>query len=121
MAERRNELNQVRMVRAKNNSSSLTIPAYGLVRVVSVDTTGLVTVDRPNVSGEGVMVTSSQPIQPSGYGAVTRDWPTYALYESGDGTPATGESWGAGNGTYKLRKNVGGSLVIQGGAITSST
>ena len=37
-----------------------------------------------------------------------------ALYDSADGTPAFGESWGPRSGTWKLKKNTGGFRVLDG-------
>lgn len=37
-----------------------------------------------------------------------------ALYDSADGTPAFGESWGPRSGTWKLKKNTGGFRVVDG-------
>lgn len=107
---------QLRFLQTLNNSSSLTIPAFGLVRVVSADAAGVLTVDRPNADGMAVMVNSLQPVQPSNHGAATNQVPTYALYETGDGTPAVGETWGAGSGSYKLRKNKAGFTIVGGPA-----
>lgn len=112
----RTPYNQLRFLQALNNSSSLTIPAFGLVRVVSSDASGVLTVDRPNADGMAVMINSLQPIQLSSHGAVTNQVPTYALYETGDGTPAVGETWGAGSGSYKLRKNKAGFTIVGGPA-----
>lgn len=99
---------QQRWIACLNNSSSTAIPPYGLVRVVSIDSTGLLTVDQPNTDGQDVYVNGPQQIAASGYGSVTRDWPTFAYYDTGDGTPANGETWGAGNASYKLRKGKSG-------------
>jgi hypothetical protein len=46
------------------------------------------------------------------FGAAQQVPPFVALYDSADGTPATGERWGPRSGTFKLKKNTGGFLVI---------
>lgn len=98
-------LSRIRWLVAKNNSSSEEIPAFGLVRVVSVDSEGILTVGQPNTNSQDVYVNGPVPIVASGYGAITRDEPVFALYETSDGTPTLDETWGAANGSYKLRKN----------------
>lgn len=109
-------LEAIRWLVAKNNSSSEEIPAFGLVRVVSCDSEGILTVAQPNANSQDVYVNGPVPIPASGYGAVTRDHPVYALYETSDGTPALGEAWGAANGSYKLRKNSSQTgWIIEGG------
>jgi hypothetical protein len=109
-------LDRVRWLPAINNSGSLTIPAFGLVKLVSVSDEGVLTVDRPDADGQDVYVNGPFAVAAGGHGMVTRDWPAYALYDAGDGTPAPGETWGAGASSYKLRKDKGG-LTIQGGAL----
>ena len=117
-AGNRPEGKKLRWLRAYNQGAAA-VPSFGLVRVVSVDATGLLTVDQPSADGQAALVNSEIPIQPGSYGKVSCDWPVYALYEGGDGTPATGETWGAGAGSYKLRKGKG-AFVVQGGAIAGA-
>ena len=102
------------------NGYAGTIPAWGLVRVTSVDSSGVLTVDRPNANGQDVYINGPTPIPAGGYGLVSRDWPLFALYESGDGTPAAGDTWGAGASSFKLRKSNAG-FAIDGGVVTAQT
>lgn len=108
----RADLASKRYLSAKNNSAVNTIPPFGLVRVVSVDSSGLYTVDQPNADSQQVLVNGPQAIAPSGYGAVTQDWPTYAAYTGGP--PATGQTWGAASGSYYLTSGKTG-FTVQGG------
>jgi hypothetical protein len=94
------------------------IPAFGLVKVSDVDADGTLQVTRPDADGQDVYVNGPSKMAQSGYGAVTRDWPCYALYTSADGTPANGESWGVKSGDFTLRKGNAG-FTIAGGADTT--
>ncbi len=96
------------------NQNAQQVPAFGLVRVVSVDPKGLYTVDQPNTDGQQVFGTNFVPIAASMAtpGAVTNDWPWWALYEAMDGVPAVGDTWGAGAGSWKLRKGKAGFQVV---------
>ncbi len=100
---------------AQNADSQNPIPPFSLVGVQSADGNGVLTVAQPSQDGQDCYLVGPQPIAGGGRGVVTRDEPFMAAYESGDGTPATGETWGAGAGTYKLRKGNAG-FTIQGGA-----
>src|SRR5574341_2013721 len=108
MRTRSDPISKVRWLECKNNSGSLVIPAFGLVRVVSVDTDGVLTVDRPSTDSEFCLVNGPTDIAASGYGACTNDFPVHALYETGDGTPTGGQEWGAGAASYKLRSGKAG-------------
>lgn len=99
------------------NADTAEIPAYSLVKVTSTDTEGRFSVQQPDTNGESVYVVGSLPIPAAdengdGIGAVTCDWPAWAKYESSDGTPAIGEIWGAGAGSWLLRKGQPGFLIV---------
>jgi hypothetical protein len=127
------DVSSFRWLRVKNNSQSMQIPAFGLVRAVSTDVDGTVTVDRPNVDGQDVMVVGPMPIPPGGLGIATWDHPVFALYETADGTPQVAqqnpndgnppvdEPWGAGKDSYKLRRGKwGGHFYINGAPQTTN-
>ena len=103
--ERIDYLEDLRWVEVYNQSSTLTIPSFGLMRITGVDSNNIIQVDQPNTDSQDVLVNSVTPIPPQSYGSATRESPTYAAYNSGDGTPANGDTWGAANGSYQLRKN----------------
>ena len=109
-------LNDLRYVEVSNAGASA-IPAFGLMRVTGASTTsGLVlTVDQPNADGQDVLINGPTPIIAGGRGVATYETPSQIYYDTADGTPANGETWGAGSGTYKLKKNKAG-FTIQGGA-----
>ena len=109
-------LNDLRYVEVSNAGAS-TIPAFGLMRVTGASTTnGLaLTVDQPNADGQDVLINGPTPIIAGGRGVATYETPSQIYYDTGDGTPANGETWGAGSGSYKLKKNKAG-FTIQGGA-----
>lgn len=93
------------------------IPGYGAVRVVSVDnTTGLVTVAKPDADNQKVYLVGPADIAQAGDGLLTRDWPAWVLYESADGTPAPGQEWGVASGGYKLRSGKTGYRIVGGAA-----
>ncbi len=105
---------QVRWLECVNGSASLTIPAFGLVRVTAASVEGVLTVDRPNSDGQYCLRNGPFDIPPLAAGVCTNDFPGYVLYETADGTPTNDQPWGAGNGSYKLRAAQTG-YVIQGG------
>lgn len=100
------------------------VPAFALVRVTGRDAAGVYTVAQPDTAGGPVWVNSPVLIEAAaegGGGAVTPTGPVDALYESADGTPAVGETWGAGAGSWKLRKNKSGFVVVSAGDPDSGT
>lgn len=98
---------RVRWLPCENNSSTLTIPAFGVVRLVSVDADSTVLkVDRPNANGQEVYINGPWDIPPGGSGLCSFDQPIHALYSSG--TPAASDTWGATSGAYTLTKDNAG-------------
>ncbi len=110
--------NQIRWLSVYNTSGEQ-IPAFGLIRVTGADSVGVLQAAKPNADGQQVMVNGPVPIPVAAYGSATNDFPNYALYDTGDGTPAVGDTWGAGSGSWKLRKNKAG-FRPQAGAVPSS-
>ena len=100
------------------NSSSGTIPAYGVVRGtgVSIIEPGRVvmTVDQPNTFGcqTQCFVNGPAPVAAGNFGYACRTGLLVALYDTADGTPAFGQAWGPRAGTWKLKQNTGGFAVI---------
>jgi hypothetical protein len=45
-----------------------------------------------------IAINGPSPVQPGDYGICTQDTPCYALYETRDGTPLTGDNWGPSAG-----------------------
>lgn len=100
----------------QNNSSTNTIPPFGLVRVMGTTSDGALLVDQPNQDGQDVYVNGPQAILPNngqtpalgGYGVVTKQFPIWAQYDTTSGTPAIGDTWGAKAGSYLLTKGKAG-------------
>lgn len=90
------------------NTGGEAVPSFGLVKVTGSGTNGVYEGGKPDGDGQHVWVCGYGGIDAGNVGVVTNDFPAYALYESGDGTPAVGETWGAGNGSWKLRKDEAG-------------
>lgn len=117
MREPTNQISDIRWLPCVNNSGSEAIPAFAAVRVVSSDTAGVLTVGKPNADSQDVLINGPIAIPASGKGICTPDAPIYALYETGDSTPALDEAWGAGSGSYKLRKGKTG-FKANGGEVS---
>lgn len=109
-------IDATRWVEVYNNSFE-EIPSFALLRVTgSNSATQVLTVNKPSANGQDVIVNGPTPIPINGNGVATRETPVTALYDTGDGTPANGETWGAGASSWKLRKNNSG-FTICGGPI----
>ncbi len=103
--------NGIRWMNVKNVGGT-TIPAYGLMRVTGREATGEYQVQQPNTDSQaGCLVAGPWDIPASEYGQALDDFPFPVLYDTADGTPAAGEAWGPGNGSYKLRKGKTGYLI----------
>lgn len=124
--DQQQQLNKLPTILFRNDAGS-TAPAHGILRV-----TGLVnfpnaagepflTVDQPNTYGAQYShaINMGEDVESGGYGKCTLGIANVALYDSADGTPAFGESWGPRSGTWKLKKNTGGLMVV--GIPTTST
>lgn len=97
---------------AVTNAAGSACPAFGLARPTGGGDDATYTIDQPNVDGGFAWVNGPFQIAAGGGGAVHATGPFFALYDSGDGTPAVGELWGAGNGSWKLRKGKAGFRVV---------
>lgn len=83
-----------------NQSATLTVPAFGLVRVAGQQNSVLA-VDQPNADGQEVWANGPSPILPQKYGVISKAWPLPVAYDNA-ATPARGDTWGAAAGTYLL-------------------
>lgn len=110
------------------NESGETIPAFGIMRIISTTTLGdeiLWTVGKPNdtfgrfylVNGEETISTNANEYYGPGY---FLDIPGRALYDSADGTPALGQVWGPYPSSWKLRRHMYGFRIL-GDANTTDT
>lgn len=94
------------------NSAGETVPAHALVKPVGSDTADVYEADKPDADGQFVFVWGIQETPDGFVGAMTNDFPAYALYDAADGVPAVGETWGAGSGTFKLKKGKAGFRIV---------
>ena len=94
------------------NGAGETIPAFAVVRVTGSGTDDVYTAAKPDEDGQYAFVWGIHDTPAGFVGTLTNDYPAYALYESGDGAPAVGETWGAGAGSFKLRKDKPGFRVV---------
>lgn len=114
MYEHKDDIPQIRWLPIYNGAGS-EAPPFALLRVVSVDNdTGIITVGQPNADGQNCLVNGPHPVASGAYGAATEDSPVFIYYDTADGTPANGETWGAENASWKANKNKSG-FIIRGG------
>lgn len=108
---------------AFRNDSGETIPAYAVMRVtgwVSVYDEIVLTVAKPNSTFNRLYLINGPDEQTVNhpYGTASKAYDhEYSLYESGT-TPATGESWGAQSGSWRLAQHRPGFNVM--GRVTGS-
>ena len=96
-----------RWLAAKNNDAG-EMPAFAVAVVASSGTEGQFVLTKPTANGEHAWIAGAVPALAGDGAEVTNDFPAWALYDDGDGTPAVGETWGAGASSWKLRKNNAG-------------
>lgn len=101
------------------NDNAGTAPAYGVLRVtgmVASDGVNVFKVDQPSTSFQRLyLVNGPEDVATGAFGWGTWLWHAgEVLYDSGDGTPAYGESWGAKSGQWTLAKNRPGFNIMAG-------
>lgn len=98
------------------NAGSDPIPPFGVVRITGVASAGdAFTVDAPNASGMvGILINGPGAVAPGSRGMAHATFPGLALYYTGDGTPAVGETWGTESGSYKLHSGQNGFKILGG-------
>lgn len=100
------------------NDAEEAIPAYGVLRITgTVEVVGrqFLKAAKPNTYGSQLShyVNGPLPVASGKYGeCMVPLSPIAAHYDSADGTPAFGESWGPRASTWKLKKNTGGFKVL---------
>lgn len=98
------------------NTATETAPAHGLLRITGVDSDGTITVGKPDADGQTTILVNGPVAIPAGeYGQAHNSSPCAVLYDSGDGTPAAGETWGAASSSWKARKSKAGGRVLSAG------
>jgi hypothetical protein len=88
-------------------------PAGAAVVPTGRDLNGNYSVAQPSADGVYCWIASRLGVSAgsSGVASIAAE-PVDALYNPADGTPAVGDTWGAGSGSWSLRKNKPGFLVI---------
>jgi hypothetical protein len=104
------------------NDAASQCPAYGIIRITGETTSNdqaVLTGDQPNTYGSQYSHFVNGPIPvdaasgaTKSYGVCTIIGRVCAAYTVGDGTPAFGEQWGPRTGTWLLKKNTGGFMVM---------
>lgn len=99
------------------NDSNETVPSFAVMRVTgaSNDAAGqfFLKVDKPSDSFETYyLVNGPFPILAGKYGVASDQYPCYAAYDDGLGTPAYGDSWGAKSGSWQLAPNRDGFDIL---------
>jgi hypothetical protein len=99
------------------NDSGEEIPAFAIMRISGARKQNdqfVLEVKQPDTFGsQGQhVVNGPQKIATGKYGQCLRADLVSVLYDSADGTPAFGEQWGPRSGSWKLRKNTGGFVLI---------
>jgi hypothetical protein len=99
------------------NDSGEEIPAFGVMRISGMrkkDGRPVIQCKKPHTFGSQGQhrINGPVPVESSQYGVCLIGNHVAALYDTADGTPAFGESWGPRDATWKLKKNTGGFRVL---------
>lgn len=101
------------------NDTGVMVPAFGIIKITDVLSDVAVKIGLPTAAKEWLhAVNGPRDVAVGERGECTMDFPTWALYESGAGTPANGEIWKPSAGSFKLTlaSNDEGNFPIYGGA-----
>ncbi len=113
-------LDVIRWLPVKNVSGE-TAPAFAALQPTGAFTNdGALEVTKSTRDDNNqVLLNGPTEIPDEGAGMATNEYPALAYYDTGDGTPANGEKWGAVAGEWKIQKGYEGFLII-GGADTTN-
>ena len=103
------------------NNSGEAIPAFAAMRISGIMSETLeFQVDKPNANDAVSNILFNGPVEipTASYGMGTADMPACARYNTADGSPSNGDSWGVESGGWKLRDSRTGFLIQ--GVIDSS-
>lgn len=94
------------------NNSGETIPAYGCIKITG-STNGVFSATKPDGLCERTIIAfnGEKPVPNGESGLCSQDFPTFAMYDPADGTPANGELWGPLD-TFELRKYQPGFRIV---------
>lgn len=102
---------------AFRNDSGETIPAFAAMRitgVVTIEGRSVIKVDKPNDDNLTNLLFNSPVNVPSGgYGSGTHEFPCYAKYQTAS-SAVLDEEWGTESGSWALKKDNTGYLIIGG-------
>ena len=102
---------------AFRNDSGETIPAFAAMRitgVVTIEGRSVIKVDKPNDDNLTNLLFNSPVNVPSGgYGSGTHEFPCYAKYQTAS-SAVLDEEWGTESGSWALKKDNAGYLIIGG-------
>lgn len=108
--DERDPVKQIRWIEFRN-ASGQAIPSFGVLQITGSEVAGVgrkvLTVTRPDgTAGASYAINGPMPVAAgsTNYGVCTLDWPAVAAYDTGDGTPAINEIWGAKSGQFLLAK-----------------
>jgi hypothetical protein len=107
------------------NTSGETVPAFGVMRIVSATTLGTEVVyeigKQATEFQRFMLVNGEETIADNAYGTgYFLDLAGRVLYDSADGTPALGQVWGPYPSSWKLRRHMYGFRIL-GDADTNGT
>ncbi len=89
------------------NADTIPAPAYAVMEIIGSDDDGAIVVQQPSddsIPASGLLINSSVNIDAGDKGHAHATFPAAVLYETADGTPRFGTTWGSGAGSWKLRK-----------------
>lgn len=101
--------------RAVYNDSGEVIPAFAIMQITGVDRDENILVDQCSTDSTKLFLINSGSvigIGDYGMGYAPMEMPYWVYYDTADGTPANGEQWGPGAGSWKARKNKTGMLAL---------
>jgi hypothetical protein len=106
------------------NTTGETIPPFSILRITGAENFNgaiRITVAKPNATQyDAYMVNGPYAVTAGEDGVCTTlTQAGYLAYDSGDGTPALGESWGAKSGQWTAEKDVAGFFICGGTKATA--
>lgn len=105
-------MNRIRWLDVVNTTNE-NAPGGALLRITGMTDDGVYQVAKPSADNQGqLLINGPIALLAGDQGIAAFETPFPAVYESGDGTPAIGETWGAKSGEWKLRKGYTGFVIL---------
>jgi hypothetical protein len=101
------------------NDAGMEIPAFACIRIIEADAETL-SAERPDGTDGTFAFNGPSAVADGAGGICTLDFPAWALYDDGDGTPGNGDEWGPGTDTFNLRA-AGTGYIFTGAIDTDNT